>query len=78
MTAAPLLELDAVRIRYDGSARATPDGVSVDIRAGEVVLVLGPSGCGKSTLALALDGLVPHAVAAVLEGTVRVAGARHP
>ncbi|RZS64628.1 energy-coupling factor transport system ATP-binding protein [Agromyces ramosus] len=75
MTAAPLLELDAVRIRYDGSARATPDGVSLDIRAGEVVLVLGPSGCGKSTLALALDGLVPHAVAAALEGSVRVAGA---
>ena len=75
MTAAPLLELDAVRITYDGSARATPDGVSLDIRAGEVVLVLGPSGCGKSTLALALDGLVPHAVAATLEGSVRVAGA---
>ena len=37
--------------------------------------MLGPSGCGKSTLALALDGLVPHAVAAELEGSVRVAGA---
>ncbi|MDR6906301.1 energy-coupling factor transport system ATP-binding protein [Agromyces sp. 3263] len=72
---APLLELDAVRIRHEGTARATPDGVSLDIRAGEVVLVLGPSGCGKSTLALALDGLVPHAVAAELEGSVRVAGA---
>lgn len=72
---APLLELDAVRIRHEGTARATPDGVSLDIRAGEVVLVLGPSGCGKSTLALALDGLVPHAVAAELEGSVRVGGA---
>ena len=71
---APLLELDAVRIRHEGASRATPDGVSLDIRAGEVVLVLGPSGCGKSTLALALDGLVPHAVAAALEGSVRVAG----
>ena len=38
------------------------------------MLLLGPSGCGKSTLALALDGLVPHAVPAELEGTVRVAG----
>ncbi len=75
MTPAPLLELDAVRISYEGAARATPDGVSLDIRAGEVVLVLGPSGCGKSTLALALDGLVPHAIAARLEGSVRVAGA---
>lgn len=74
MSAAPLLELDAVRIRHDGATRATPDGVSLDIRAGEVVLILGPSGCGKSTLALALDGLVPHAVAAELDGAVRVAG----
>lgn len=74
MSAVPLLELDAVRIRHRGATRATPDGVTLEIRPGEVVLVLGPSGCGKSTLALALDGLVPHVVATELDGTVRVAG----
>ncbi len=74
MTTAPLLALDAVRIRHVGGERATPDGVTLDIRAGEVVLLLGPSGCGKSTLTLALDGLIPHAIAAELDGTVRVAG----
>ena len=74
MTPAALLELDEVRIRHDGAERATPDGVSLTVRPGEVVLVLGPSGCGKSTLALALDGLVPHAVPAELAGTVSIAG----
>ncbi|QEO14861.1 ABC transporter ATP-binding protein [Agromyces intestinalis] len=74
MTPVPLIELHEVRIRHDGADRATPDGVTLEIRPGEVVLVLGPSGCGKSTLALALDGLIPHAVPADLEGRVLVAG----
>ncbi|MFJ3490981.1 ABC transporter ATP-binding protein [Leifsonia aquatica] len=52
----------------------TPDGVEVAVAPGEVLLVLGPSGCGKSTLALALNGLVPHAVPATMEGTVVVGG----
>ncbi|WP_157007035.1 ABC transporter ATP-binding protein [Agromyces laixinhei] len=81
MPPAPLLELDRVSIRHEGADVATPVGVSFEVARGEVVLILGPSGCGKSTLTLALDGLVPHAVPAALEGTVRVAGldtSEHP
>lgn len=74
MAAAPLLVLDDVRIQYDGARHPTPDGVSLQVDAGEVVLILGPSGCGKSTLTLALDGLVPQAIAAEFDGSVRVAG----
>src|SRR6478735_7540527 len=70
----PLIELDDVRIRHAGASTATPDGVTLDLRPGEVVLVLGPSGCGKSTLTLALNGLIPHAVPAEIDGRVRVAG----
>ena len=32
-------------------------GLSLDIKKGEVVVVLGPSGCGKSTLLRCLNGL---------------------
>ncbi|MFF1879623.1 ABC transporter ATP-binding protein [Leifsonia sp. NPDC058230] len=68
------LSLRGVRIRHEGAEAWTPDGVTLDVAPGEVLLVLGPSGCGKSTLALALNGLVPHAVPAALEGTVLVGG----
>ncbi len=32
-------------------------GVSLDIREGEVVVIIGPSGCGKSTLLRCINGL---------------------
>ncbi|MCS5716977.1 energy-coupling factor transporter ATPase [Herbiconiux sp. CPCC 205763] len=70
----PVIRVADVRIRHDGNARFTPDGVSFDVHPGEVVLLLGPSGSGKSTLALALDGLIPHAVPAVIDGAVLVDG----
>ncbi|MET1051493.1 MAG: energy-coupling factor transporter ATPase [Mycetocola sp.] len=68
------LRLDEVGIRHHGRHADTPAGVTFDISAGDVVLVLGPSGCGKSTLALAVNGLVPHAVPATLTGSVITGG----
>ncbi|MFF9564692.1 ABC transporter ATP-binding protein [Leifsonia sp. NPDC014704] len=70
----PPAEAHGVRVRHDGAIGWTPDGIDVTVAPGEVLLVLGSSGCGKSTFALTLNGLVPHAVPADLEGTVRVGG----
>ncbi|MEV1294097.1 ATP-binding cassette domain-containing protein [Pseudonocardia sp. NPDC049635] len=67
---APLVRARGVRVRHETADHWRPDRVDLDVRAGEVVLLLGPSGCGKSTLSLALGGLVPRSVPADLEGTV--------
>ncbi len=70
----PLVSVRGLGIRHDGATTWSPADASFDIAAGEVVLLLGPSGAGKSTLALALDGLIPHAVPAALEGSIVVDG----
>src|SRR5215470_5884609 len=66
----PVLELRDVGKTYPGEPPlAAIRGVSITVRAGEMVAVLGPSGSGKSTLlhlAAALDR--PTA------GSVRLAG----
>jgi ABC-type glutathione transport system ATPase component len=58
-TVAQVRELAITYSSEGGDAISALDGVSIDIRAGEVVGILGESGCGKSTLARALLRLLP-------------------
>ena len=45
---APLVQLEAVRKRFGHNE--VLKGIDMDVRRGEVVVLLGPSGSGKSTL----------------------------
>ena len=54
--------------------RPALDDVSLQIAAGEVVMIQGPSGGGKSTLLRALAGLVPHFHGGRFAGRVVVGG----
>jgi putative ABC transport system ATP-binding protein len=55
--------------RRRGGELSAIDGVSLDVRAGECVVLLGPSGSGKSTLLNMLGGLLrPSAGRVLLDG----------
>lgn len=44
-----MIRLDNVTKSYTGSGAAAIEDLSLDVRAGEIVVLLGPSGCGKTT-----------------------------
>ena len=44
-----MIALDGVRKRFAGATTAAVDGVSLDVAAGEICVLIGPSGCGKTT-----------------------------
>lgn len=52
-----VLEVKDLVKRYPGTEAPVLDGLSLDVRRGEAVVVLGPSGCGKSTLLRCIVGL---------------------
>jgi len=57
---APLLDLRDIEVRFParhGTVARAVDGVSLSVRAGEVLALVGESGCGKTTLARTILGL---------------------
>lgn len=65
---APVVSVEHLTKEYDG--RAVVDDVSLELRAGELGVVLGRSGSGKSTLLMAAGGWVaPDAGSVVTPGT---------
>jgi ABC-2 type transport system ATP-binding protein len=66
------LSLSDIRVRY--GPRLAVDGISLEVRRGEIVGLLGPNGSGKSTvLAVAAGVLEPMEGAARIEGIDRAA-----
>jgi len=60
------LEAADVVVRLGGSL--VVDGATLELRAGELTVLVGPNGAGKTTLVRALAGLIPAAGRIAIEG----------
>jgi energy-coupling factor transport system ATP-binding protein len=68
------IALKNVTYFYPSSTTPALEGVSLEVREGEFVVIAGPSGGGKSTLVRVVLGLIPHIYGGRLHGEVLVGG----
>ena len=71
----PIISFRDFSFRYISQAEPTLHNISLDIRAGEKILIVGPSGCGKSTLGHCINGLIPFSYKGQITGSLTIAGA---
>ncbi|ARJ51516.1 ABC transporter ATP-binding protein [Staphylococcus lutrae] len=57
-----MLKVKNLRLKYPSAHHKTFDGIDLEIKDKEKVLLLGPSGSGKSTLLNVLSGIVPDLI----------------
>ncbi|MEL4106251.1 amino acid ABC transporter ATP-binding protein [Oscillospiraceae bacterium WX1] len=66
----PIIKVEGLQKYYKGGDIKALDGISAEVRRGEVVVVIGPSGSGKSTFLRCLNLLeVPTGGTIFFEGT---------
>jgi len=64
-----MIRLEQISKRFPGQAKPAVEALDLDIRAGEIVILVGPSGCGKTTTMRLINRLIePSSGRIILEG----------
>lgn len=71
ITGASIL-LDQVTKRYPGQLKPAVDGLTMEIPAGKIVMLVGPSGCGKTTTLKMINRLIEPSEGQIILGDTDV------
>jgi osmoprotectant transport system ATP-binding protein len=66
--------LDEVTKRYPGQTKPAVDGITLEIPAGKIVMLVGPSGCGKTTTLKMINRLIEPTAGRIVVGDDDVTG----
>ena len=66
--------LDEVTKRYPGQQKPAVDGITLEIPAGKIVMLVGPSGCGKTTTLKMINRLIEPTEGRIVVGDEDVTG----
>ncbi|WIE78892.1 ATP-binding cassette domain-containing protein [Curtobacterium sp. MCSS17_016] len=66
--------LDEVTKRYPGQSKPAVDGITLEIPAGKIVMLVGPSGCGKTTTLKMINRLIEPTQGRIVVGDDDVTG----
>ena len=74
MTPTSSVVIENLSFRYRSREDIAINHISLDIPAGQLVLIAGASGCGKTTLARCINGLIPRSYKGELNGRIVLLG----
>lgn len=69
-----MIRVEGLSCRHPCQSSAALDRLTLEVGAGELLLLSGPTGSGKSTLGLCLCGAIPRVLHAEVSGRVEVGG----
>jgi phosphonate transport system ATP-binding protein len=72
--AQPMISVRGLSKTYPGAAAPALNNISIDVPAGEFLVILGPSGAGKSTLLRCINRLVDPSAGQVLHNGIEITG----
>ena len=69
-----IIMIQDLNYTYSNRSQPTLSKITLNVKAGEFILLTGRTGCGKSTLLKTLNGLIPHESGGNMSGRVKISG----